>query len=36
VTNHAFATGADMPGQFQVLEVYVNDYEATLWKPLIP
>jgi hypothetical protein len=36
VTNHAFVTGGDMPEQFQVLEVYVNDREARLWEPLIP
>jgi sugar lactone lactonase YvrE len=36
VTNHAFATGGQMPQQFQLLEVYVNDYEVGLFKPLIP
>ncbi len=36
VTNHAFATGGQMPQQFQLLEVYVNDYELGLFKPLIP
>lgn len=36
VTNHAFATGGQMPQQFQVLEVFVNDHEAGLFKPLIP
>lgn len=36
VTNHAFATGGQMPQQFQVLEVFVNDYEIALFKPFIP
>ena len=36
VTNHAFATGGQMPQQFQLLEVYVNDAEIGLFKPLIP
>jgi sugar lactone lactonase YvrE len=35
VTNHAFATGGQNPQQFQVLQVYVNDYEAGLFKPFI-
>jgi sugar lactone lactonase YvrE len=35
VTNHAFATGGANPEQFQVLQVYVNDQEAGLFKPLI-
>jgi hypothetical protein len=35
VTNHAFATGGQMPQQFQVLKVYVNDREAGLFKPFI-
>jgi sugar lactone lactonase YvrE len=35
VTNHAFATGGTNPEQFQVLQVYVNDYEAGLFKPII-
>jgi len=35
VTNHAFATGGTNPEQFQVLQVYVNDLEAGLFKPLI-
>lgn len=36
VTNHAFATGGQMPQQFQVIQVYVNDHEAGLFKPIIP
>ena len=36
VTNHAFATGQQMPQQFQLLEVFVNDFEIGLFKPLIP
>jgi sugar lactone lactonase YvrE len=35
VTNHAFATGGMNPEQFQVLQVYVNDQEAGLFKPFI-
>lgn len=35
VTNHAFATGGQMPQQFQVLEVFVNDYEIGLFKPIL-
>ncbi len=35
VTNHAFATGGENPNQFQVLEVYINDLEAELFKPII-
>src|SRR5262249_946626 len=35
VTNHAFATGWTNPEQFQVLQVYVNDQEGGLFKPLI-
>jgi sugar lactone lactonase YvrE len=35
VTNHAFATGGMNPQQFQVLQVYVNDQEAGLFKPFI-
>lgn len=35
VTNHAFVTGPQMPQQFQVLKVFVRDYEAGLFKPLI-
>jgi sugar lactone lactonase YvrE len=36
VTNHAFATGGQNPQQFQVLEVFVNDFEIGLFKPLVP
>ena len=36
VTNHAFITGVDNPKQFQVIEVYVNDQEAGLFKPFLP
>jgi hypothetical protein len=35
VTNHAFATGPQMPQQFQVLKVYVRDFEIGLFKPFI-
>jgi sugar lactone lactonase YvrE len=35
VTNHAFVTGQQMPQQFQVLKVFVRDYEAGLFKPFI-
>jgi hypothetical protein len=35
VTNHAFAIGGMNPQQFQVLQVYVNDQDAGLFKPLI-
>jgi hypothetical protein len=35
VTNHAFATGGANPEQFRVLQVYVNDQEAGLFKPII-
>lgn len=35
VTNHAFVTGPQMPQQFQVLKVYVNDFETGLFKPFI-
>ncbi|MEP7343353.1 MAG: hypothetical protein ABI977_36855 [Acidobacteriota bacterium] len=35
VTNHAFATGGMNPQQFQVLKVYVRDFEIGLFKPLI-
>jgi sugar lactone lactonase YvrE len=35
VTNHAFATGGMNPRQFQVLQVYVRDQEAGLFKPFI-
>lgn len=35
VTNHAFVTGFEMPKQFQVLKVFVRDYEAGLFKPFI-
>lgn len=35
VTNHAFATGGANPEQFQLLQVYVRDQEAGLFKPFI-
>lgn len=36
VTNHAFATGGQLPQQFQVLDVFVNDREGRLFKPFLP
>jgi sugar lactone lactonase YvrE len=36
VTNHAFATGALSPPQFQVLKVYVGDVASPLAEPLVP
>jgi sugar lactone lactonase YvrE len=36
VTNHAFATGLLLPGQFQVLKVFVDDTESPLALPLVP
>ena len=36
VTNHAFVTGAANPAQFTILDVFVNDKESPLAKPLLP
>lgn len=36
VTNHAFATGALVPHQFQVLKVFVDDVASPLSEPLVP
>lgn len=36
VTNHAFATGILLPGQFQVLKVFVDDTASPLAEPLLP
>lgn len=36
VTNHAFVTGVDNPGQFTVLDVWVADTGNPLEKPLVP
>lgn len=35
VTNHAFVTGVENPGQFTVLDVWVNDRGSPLVKPVI-
>ena len=36
LTNHAFVTGIVDPGQFSVVDVYVDDKESPLAKPTLP
>jgi len=36
VSNHAFATGLLLPKHFQILRVFVDDYESPLAAPLLP
>ena len=36
LTNHAFVTGVLDPGQFSVVDVFVNDKESSLAKPNLP
>ena len=36
VTNHAFVTGVTNPGQFSVLDVFVDDRGAPLERPKLP
>jgi sugar lactone lactonase YvrE len=36
VTNHAFVSGLVLPGQFQVLRVFVDDVASPLAAPLLP
>lgn len=36
LSNHAFATGVLNPGQFGVVDAFVNDKESPLAKPLLP
>ncbi len=36
LTNHAFVTGVLDPGQFSVVDVFVDDKESPLAKPPLP
>jgi sugar lactone lactonase YvrE len=36
VTNHAFVTGALLPSQFTILDVFVNDTASPLVRPVLP
>ncbi len=36
ITNHAFVTGNLLPGQFTILEVFVNDQASPLATPAVP
>ena len=36
LTNHAFVTGVINPAQFTVLDVFVDDQESPLEKPVLP
>ena len=36
LTNHAFVTGAVDPGQFSVVDAFVDDKESPLAKPILP
>jgi sugar lactone lactonase YvrE len=36
MTNHAFASGAVLPSQFSIVQVFVDDKAGTMQKPVLP